>query len=139
MKDRSPEIRGTSVIFLNRHRQILLLLRDNDPEIPFPNTWDLPGGHIEPNESPEACIKREMREEMDLDLHAFRLFGVFDMPDRTEYTFWQEADFEIRRIDLKEGQRINWFSESEALQVRLAYGFNTIVEQFFDQKPWRQL
>ena len=32
--------------------------------------WDLPGGMAEANESPTECIRREVKEELGLDLHA---------------------------------------------------------------------
>jgi 8-oxo-dGTP diphosphatase len=59
--------KGSSIIFINDTEQILLFLRDNIPDLPYPNMWDVPGGHVEANESPEKCIIREMKEEMDLD------------------------------------------------------------------------
>ena len=31
--------------------------------------WDLPGGMAEANESPAECIRREVKEELGLDLH----------------------------------------------------------------------
>ena len=30
----------------------------------YPNVWDLPGGHIEPGESPAAALVRELHEEL---------------------------------------------------------------------------
>ena len=35
-----------TMFFLNPRGEVLLLLRDNKPGIPYPNTWDLPGGHV---------------------------------------------------------------------------------------------
>lgn len=129
--------KGSSLIFVNRRAQILLFLRDDILSIPYPNMWDIPGGHVEPNETPEECIVREMKEEMDLDIEGFQLFSVTEFDDREEYVFWIKCDLDIEKIELTEGQRLKWFSENEAKTTVLAYGFNRIVNDFYEKTPFR--
>lgn len=35
-----------------------------------PDRWDLPGGHVEAGESPQAAVGRELREELGVDAEA---------------------------------------------------------------------
>lgn len=133
MKGRKKK--GTSIILINPRHQVLLVLRDDKKDIPFPNTWDVPGGAVEEGETPEACIIREMKEEIEVELKAPVLFNTYDMDDRREYAFWQPADLNIDDIPLHEGQRLKWFSEAEIRRMsknELAFGFKTILEAFFD-------
>ncbi len=128
--------KGSSIIFINDEGQILLFLRDNKPDLPYPNMWDIPGGHVEAGESPGKCIMREMKEEMDLVLDKFDLFSKIEFEDRIEYTFWARADLNIAEIELTEGQKLKWFTRDEAKQTHLAYGFNEIVEKFYSEAPF---
>ena len=128
--------KGSSIIFINCKEEILLFLRDNQPDLPYPNMWDVPGGHVEANESPEKCIIREMKEEMDLDINEFDLFSKIEFEDRIEYTFWAMADFDIGKIELMEGQKLKWFTRDDAKQTPLAYGFNEIIEKFYSKAPF---
>ncbi|QBF30386.1 NUDIX hydrolase [Thalassococcus sp. S3] len=45
---------------------LLVILRDEKPDIPYPGYWDLPGGGREGGESPQDCALRETREEVGL-------------------------------------------------------------------------
>ncbi|MBP1741862.1 MAG: hydrolase [Deltaproteobacteria bacterium] len=127
---------GSSILFVNELRQILLFLRDDLPHIPYPNTWDVPGGHVEEDETPAQCIVREMKEEMGLDLERFELFSAKEFNDRIEHTFWKSVDLNIEEISLQEGQSLRWFSEEEAGATVLAYGFNEIVAEFYAKAPF---
>ena len=128
--------KGTSIVFVNDKKQVLLFLRDDSPGIPYPNMWDIPGGHVDNGETPDQCIVREMKEEMDLTLERFQLFSVMEFTDRIEYTFWKKADLDIEKINLNEGQKLKWFTESEAKNTDLAYGFNEILDDFFRKAPF---
>ena len=88
---------GASIIFINDKQHILLFLRDDKRGIPYPNMWDVPGGHVEENETPKECIIREMKEEMDLKLKDFQLFCKKEFDDRIEYTFWKKQNLDINK------------------------------------------
>lgn len=49
-------------------QDLLVIRRDNRPDIPWPDHWDLPGGGREGNEAPEQCALRETFEEVGLRL-----------------------------------------------------------------------
>lgn len=121
---------GASIIFYNSLGQVLLFLRDDDAAIEYPNMWDLPGGHVEPGETPRQCIVREMKEEMEMDLCDFNLLNKKEFKDRIEYTFYKQIDLQIEQINLHEGQKLTWFSLEEAANKTLAYGFNEILLDF---------
>lgn len=127
--------KGTSLIFINDQGQVLLFLRDDDPGIPYPNMWDLPGGHVEDGETPRDCIIREMKEEVGLVIEGIEPFSVVQFENRTEYVFWKRMNLVIDTIRLTEGQRLRWFSREEVEKTPLAYGFNPILAAFFRDIP----
>ena len=48
--------------------KLLTILRDDNSNIPYPNTWELPGGGREGDESPFECVAREVYEELGIHL-----------------------------------------------------------------------
>ena len=44
----------------------------------YKDGWEIPGGKLEPGETAEACIVREIREELATEIKAERILGVVD-------------------------------------------------------------
>ncbi len=69
--------------------------------------WEFPGGKVEDGEDLIQCIKREIQEELGIDINIIRSLNVspFDKPDRIIelYPFVCEyADGEITLLEHKE-------------------------------------
>ena len=58
---------GVKVALINNGK-VLTVLRDNIPNIPYPNMWDLAGGGRENEESPYETMRREVHEELNIDI-----------------------------------------------------------------------
>ena len=58
---------GVKVALINNGK-VLTILRDNLPNIPYPNTWDLAGGGRENEETSYETMRREVMEELNIDI-----------------------------------------------------------------------
>ena len=54
-----------AIAILFKDGQFLLQLRDNIPTIIYPGHWAFFGGHVEPGETAEAGVWRELKEEIN--------------------------------------------------------------------------
>lgn len=66
--------RGCVAAILQRKHEILFVQRAQEP---FKFCWDFPGGFLEAGESPEEGLKREMREELQIEIEPVALFGAY--------------------------------------------------------------
>ena len=56
----------SAVAMIDVDSKILISNRKNRKQ--FSNYWEFPGGKIENNETPDACLIRELKEEINVDL-----------------------------------------------------------------------
>jgi 8-oxo-dGTP diphosphatase len=47
-----------------------VLLAKRPPGRPLAGLWEFPGGKVEPGETPESALIRELKEELDIDVAA---------------------------------------------------------------------
>ena len=123
---------GVQVILLDPAGRVLLQLRDDDPAIPYPGTWCLPGGHLEDGELPVDCAVRELREEMGLDLPPAALHHVVSRQRSygLEHTWWAALDVDPATIELTEGQAVRLFSPAEIGTMALGYEDGDVLAGF---------
>ena len=50
-----------------------LLITQRRPDDHLPNLWEFPGGKVEPGETFEACLTREIREELGIEISVGKL------------------------------------------------------------------
>ena len=55
----------TAAILVERGR---ILCAQRSASMKLPLKWEFPGGKLEEGETPEACIRREIREELGVDI-----------------------------------------------------------------------
>lgn len=68
---RKAPIFGISVIVTNNAGEVMLLKHSYGPK-----AWGLPGGGMRVGEDPQACAKRELREEVGLEVAELQPLGV---------------------------------------------------------------
>ena len=124
-----------AIILENDKGEFLLYLRDNKPDIPFPNHWDLIGGHVEEGETPEEALVREVKEELDIDLKDYSFYKKYecltgDAYENIKYIYSGKINLPIRKVTLLEGVRPQYFSREEIPNVKFANILKFIVMEY---------
>lgn len=108
-----------------------VLVAERPPYKPYSGYWEFPGGKIEPNESGLAALKRELHEELGVDIiFADLLFEhQHTYPDKTVLLeLWLVNDF-TGEPHGKEEQALRWITTDEIHQLRLLEGNWAILER----------
>jgi 8-oxo-dGTP diphosphatase len=128
-----------AIILENDKGEFLLALRDNKSWIPFPNHWDLIGGHVEEGETPEEAVKREYKEELGLELKEFEFYKEFeclngDAFENIKFIYTGKINIPVEEITLLEGQYVRYFTKEEIPDVKFANIIKSIVMKYISEK-----
>ena len=97
----------------------------------FKDGWEFPGGKIEPGESAQEALVREIREELDVDIRVEKLLETveYDYPEfhLTMHCFICELLSED--IVLKEHEDARWLKKDELDSVPWLPADITIIEK----------
>ena len=82
---------------------------------PYKDGWEFPGGKIEPGETPEEALKREIREELDTEIEVGAPAGRVEY-DYPEFHLSMDCFFCTLlsgSLTLKEHEAARWLSPAE--------------------------
>ena len=123
------------LILENSEGEILLQLRDNKPGLPYPDCWGTFGGQIEEGETPEGAIRREIKEELNYELRNPEYLGNFPFDGYDIHMFMKrDTDITIRDLTVREGQRGEFLTLEEVIQLSCAFNCKEIVIAYFKQR-----
>lgn len=130
--------RGVSAIPVNSEGKILLQLRDNRPDLNYPNCWTTLGGGVEDGESFDEAIRRELLEEIEIDLpvglwkiqnyEAELMKGKYSVE---LHTYIGRIDLPLSEIKLNEGQRLGYFGLDDLSNLQIGFNFEPMFREFF--------
>ena len=115
-------------------KSILIILRDNKPDIPWPNTWELPGGGREGKETPLECLRREVWEELGLILEDKSIIWSRIYPSMLDKD--KLAVFVVAQISQKQYQEIRFGDEGQCyklMSIDEFLGSDKVVPQLQDR------
>ena len=95
------------------------------------NKWEFPGGKVEDNETPEECLKREMQEELGIDVTVGKYLGEstyhYDHGSiklLAFHTYWKGGD-----ISLEAHDDYKWILLEQFKEIDFAPADITFVEK----------
>jgi 8-oxo-dGTP diphosphatase len=114
-----------------------LFLARRPPGDALAGLWELPGGKIEPGETPQECLERELLEELEMKATA----GVVVAQTAYEY---EHGSFELLAIEttrrsgfeLHAHDRCAWAGLDELSGYELAPADALLLEQLRDRLGW---
>ena len=97
----------------------------------FKGWWEFPGGKIEEGETKEEALKREMKEELDIEIVVGELIDTieYDYPNfhLSMDCFWVEIV--AGELVLKEHLSAKWLTKEEIKQVKWLPADITLVDK----------
>ena len=93
--------------------------------------WEFPGGKLEPGETPEDCLKRELREELGIETEVGPLFcsSRFVYPHVAVELLVYRTSYVSGEIALHEHDQVEWVSPEGLSEIDFSEADKPVVRR----------
>lgn len=102
-----------AIAILYQQGRFLMQLRDNIPGILYPGHWALFGGHLEPGETSDVAVRRELQEEIGHAPEHLDFFGQYNTEQIIRHVYHGRVTVAPDQLVLGEGWDLDWLTPAE--------------------------
>lgn len=125
----------STLIYLKRNNKFLMLHRTKKENDINEGKWLGIGGKLEPNETPDECIIREVKEETGLELISYKNRGYimfYNTKCETEKIhLFESSDFSGDIIECNEGD-LSWIDIDKIMNLNLWEGDRIFLKELIE-------
>ncbi|GMQ27116.1 8-oxo-dGTP diphosphatase MutT [Algoriphagus sp. oki45] len=101
----------------------------------LPGKWEFPGGKVEEDESPEECLKREIQEELAIEIEILEKLSPADFtyPTKTIRLIPMAAYKVGGQVHLAEHDQFLWLEKKDLLSLDWAPADLPIVHELIEK------
>jgi len=123
--------------YSEEYDSVLLHLRDGNTKF-NPNSWAFFGGLRENNETPIECFRREIKEELGIDIQHEDIYFLYDYLNKEfnthRYVFFVNKYIPLENFNLMEGKDIKWIKLKDVFKYKLTDKTKKDLEYFIKNK-----
>lgn len=117
---------GVGAAIINNKGKLLIILRGKGSKNEI-EKWEIPGGSVKFGETLEQALKREIKEELGIEIELIELLGICDHIIPKENQHWVSPTFicKIKKgipkiLEPNKCEEIKWLTIKEAKKIPLS-------------------
>lgn len=120
-------------LIISQNGQVLVAQRSLSMQLPL--KWEFPGGKVEPGETAEECLIREIREELSVEIRVMKKMqpSIYDQGKQLIRLLPFQCKLIAGEIKLTEHAAFQWLLPAALKKLDWAEADIPIVQNFIDE------